>query len=822
MKFTDLIKKIMHTTPRRLINKAASFFSAAKYHAASLLPSKVSKPIPGIANLAKAVQETNGSWVYGNQHKPAVGIISDEYMFNYYKDALDLRIIRPSNVQEGLDGVCMLLYITCWRGMYDDELRGEQLHNHVVGGMFDAARAEGIPVVFTSIEDPSNYERFLGLAKKADFVFTTALEAVSRYKADTGNPNCHLLEFGVNPLVHNPVGISDALKAGRQNGLDGAFFAGSYMRRYKQRCKDMREIFDGVIDSGKQLVIADRNYGMAGYSYPLAYAKMAIKPINHLLLQNAHKLFRFSININSITDSETMCAMRTYELQALGCLVLSNYTLSISRIFPGIFICLSRAFVPELLNAYSEVDLAKFRAENLRVVMGKHTVYDRLNSLFSITGMPFAYMGPEVVVACDKITKELQSVFNRQSFKGAKLVHISQAPKEGASLVCYFDSATPHIYSPYHVEDLANAFKYANASFVTKDPGAPAGDYSFFFGAARFSYSMAKASFWEGNLAGEMVQGDGLRIDAADSTACAGRAADLAVIIPVYNNGNYLLGRCFRSLVRSSVFNRMMVYLVDDGSTDPETGLAMEYLAQSYPNVRCHYCEGGASGSASRPRNVGLEISSEAYVTYLDPDNEAVCDAYAKLLAKLEETGADFAFGPIVKMAEKTSTLGYLSKATVIGDTKNMLIKEKFRTHSIQACLARRDLLVSHNITNPVGAVGQDSLFFMQMCLYANSAVYITDPVHIYFAERAGSVVNTVNPDFFAKSLILEKEQAEILASHGVYNEYVEKRLDGFFEGWYLEKLKAVDAAQRQACIQILEEILALYSKSLSDYGVER
>ena len=37
------------------------------------------------------------------------------------------------------------------------------------------------------------------------------------------------------------------------------FFAGSWMDRYKNRCRDMNMIFSGVLESGIGMMIADRN-----------------------------------------------------------------------------------------------------------------------------------------------------------------------------------------------------------------------------------------------------------------------------------------------------------------------------------------------------------------------------------------------------------------------------------------------------------------------------------------------------------------------------------------------------------------------------------
>src|SRR5699024_7575417 len=106
----------------------------------------------------------------------------------------------------------------------------------------------------------------------------------------------------------------------------------------------------------------------------------------------------------------------------------------------------------------------------------------------------------------------------------------------------------------------------------------------------------------------------------------------LSVVIPIYNNGPHLLHKCIKSLHRSSIFDQMELVMVDDGSTDIDTIHAINALEKELEWVQVYRYEPGGSGSASRPRNKGLELASCDYITYLDPDNEALNDAYVKLL----------------------------------------------------------------------------------------------------------------------------------------------------------------------------------------------
>src|SRR5690625_7421597 len=99
------------------------------------------------------------------------------------------------------------------------------------------------------------------------------------------------------------------------------------------------------------------------------------------------------------------------------------------------------------------------------------------------------------------------------------------------------------------------------------------------------------------------------------------------------------------SLRRFSIFDQMEIVLVDDGSTDIATVHAIDQLERELDWVQVYRYEPGGSGSASRPRNKGLELASCDYVTYLDPDNEAPNAASVKPLHTVREAAAPFAVG---------------------------------------------------------------------------------------------------------------------------------------------------------------------------------
>lgn len=825
-----LFVKLKHLTWRRVFNKMGQIMGNLSSNITfRKIPQQNFELYENFANLIEKISESNGSSYY-KKADLTIGIITDEFMYNYYKDSAHFLAIGHDNYKELVDnaGLDLLMYVSCWRGMYNNDWYGDELHGEIPG-VIRYANDRNITTIFQTIEDPTNYERYLPIAKECDYIFTTDKDCIPKYKVDTGNCNVFLLEYGVNPAFHNPIGMRKKYEESMQSKYDrsSVFFAGSWMDRYKNRCRDITLIFNGVLDSGTNLVVADRNVEvkLPGYKFPKRFRPFVIPAIDHTALQKVHKLFDFNVNINTVQDSSTMCAMRVYELQALGCLMLSNYSLAVSEIFPGLFMINNREEVGEILKKYSEIDLYQMQVENLRDVMTDKTVFDRLNYIFEKCGVNYVFPEQSVIVLCEEKTEHICYMFEQQKYDKKTLMTMEQYRFSGTSdgfIACFRDD---YEYDEYYLTDMLNAFKYCDVDYVTKDATCIGAEYDFIEGKADIYVSVFKSTCFShiSELYDDKVQGKGFRLDpfgVNESRRLTGDRKEIAVIIPIYNNGRYLQGRCFRSLLRSSVFDKMQIYLIDDGSDDEETLAVIQKLENRYDNVTTYFFDQGGSGSAARPRNKGIEISKEPYVTYLDPDNEAVSDGYAKLYEKIQQTDVDMAFGAIFMRAtsEKLMRIGYLFQDRLIKNPRELLIAENFRSQSIQACMIKRTLITEHSLQNPEGAFGEDTFFFHELMLNAQYVYYLNEPIHMYYAQRLNSSINDVGSSFFQKSFILEKYQRAQLEKYELVEEYIERKLDYFTINWYIEKLSDCRPDERESCINVIDQIVKLYGKTIQDY----
>jgi glycosyltransferase involved in cell wall biosynthesis len=102
-----------------------------------------------------------------------------------------------------------------------------------------------------------------------------------------------------------------------------------------------------------------------------------------------------------------------------------------------------------------------------------------------------------------------------------------------------------------------------------------------------------------------------------EDNRAAGSAKMISVIVPVYNQAEYLRD-CLDSLVAQTIPKEQLeVLLINDGSTDGSEEICREYCAQySYMTLHSKPNEG-----LSATRNYGLRLAKGKYLLYLDSDD---------------------------------------------------------------------------------------------------------------------------------------------------------------------------------------------------------
>lgn len=317
-----------------------------------------------------------------------IGIISDEMTYENFSYECQLYSLTPNNWRKVISENRIDLFLCesawegrkkdhqCWRGRIYKNSRVKFETRKELFRIIKACRERNIPTVFWNKEDPTYFDHpkhdFVDTALHFDYIFTTARECVECYRKK-GHRNVGVLTFGFSPNLYNP-----------QNSIpkeEKAVFAGSWFAEDEKRCKALTEIFDNILKKNIPLVIYDRQSGKktSRRSYPEKYKPYIHPAISQKDLGRIVKSCSFAININTVTDSESMFARRVYELMASNVYVISNDSNAMEKNLQGRY-GKKEIDIPE--------DLADICRSNVNYVFQNCTNRSRLESMLLQMNFP--------------------------------------------------------------------------------------------------------------------------------------------------------------------------------------------------------------------------------------------------------------------------------------------------------------------------------------------------------------------------------------------------------------------------------------------------
>lgn len=109
----------------------------------------------------------------------------------------------------------------------------------------------------------------------------------------------------------------------------------------------------------------------------------------------------------------------------------------------------------------------------------------------------------------------------------------------------------------------------------------------------------------------------------------------ISVIVPVYNADNYL-GNCIESLINQT-YKELEIILINDGSTDESENIMNEYALKDQRVKVRHLKNEGVSNA----RNVGLDIATGKWISFVDSDDWADLNMLSFAMEKATESNAD-------------------------------------------------------------------------------------------------------------------------------------------------------------------------------------
>lgn len=358
-----------------------------------------------------------------------VAMVVDEFTYNSFKYECNPFPVEPSNWREIFEknDIDLFLCESAWSGT-DNERRpwkgqvycSTNFKNENRGALLEIlayCNNNGIPTVFWNKEDPTHYpdkiHNFVDTAVKFDHVFTTDKGCVEKYKKDYGHKSIHCLMFATQPRLFNPIE-----KFNRTNEI---IFAGSWYNQHPTRCEEMGAILDCIVKSEYPLKIYDRHSETndPNHFFPDRFKKYLNPCLPHEKMEIAYKSSKYALNINTVTDSDTMFARRVFELMSSNTLVISNYSKGMEELFGKDV---------EFTDGKSEIKLGdsdRKRERCLYNVLRYHTYKQRFKQILTDSNIAF-----------EEDKDDITLIFNINGIKDAESKHkkfedIDYADKKG-------------------------------------------------------------------------------------------------------------------------------------------------------------------------------------------------------------------------------------------------------------------------------------------------------------------------------------------------------------------------------------------------------
>lgn len=426
-----------------------------------------------------------------------VAAIMDEFTFASYAPECNLMQLSVDGWQGELEAFApQLVFIeSAWRGK-DDRWGSKVGHlSAEVVGIVQWCRAHGVPTVFWNKEDPVHFETFLNTAKHFEYVFTTDIDCIHRYKAALGHDRVYLLPFACQPTVNHPIE--------KYPRKDAFCFAGAYYVRYPDRTRDLGNFMTSLAQH-RPVEIYDRNFGKddPNYQFPPEYRPFIVGNLPFHEIDKAYKGYRYAINLNSIKQSQSMFARRVFELLASNTITVSNFSRGVRLLFGDLVITSDDGaeILQRIRGLGDGAALRKFRLAGLRKVMQGHTYLDRF--AYVVAKAQGGHAPPQVlprvlVTALAQDQRQFDAIvaaFSRQHYAQAELALVTaagftpaQAPADARVRVlaqsaiengtlAQLAGDTPWIapmvaddhYGANYLTDLALATRYSQAAIIGK------------------------------------------------------------------------------------------------------------------------------------------------------------------------------------------------------------------------------------------------------------------------------------------------------------------------------------------------------------------
>lgn len=337
-----------------------------------------------------------------------VGAIMDDFSLQAWGHEFDVVELKPSYQPSVLDDLDMLFVESAWNGNHGSwqyQLTGSKAPSESLRRLVSDCQERGIPCVFWNKEDPPHFDDFLDNARIFDIVFTSDSGLIEKYTSELGHDRVFPLSFAASASVHNPIRITGMHQQG------DVAFAGMY---FTHKFPERREQMDLLLTAASR-ASAKMEHGFDIYSrfqgdderyqFPAPLDEHVVGSLPYDKMLSAYQMYKVFLNVNSVVNSESMCARRVFEITASGTPVISTSSAAIPRFFSADEVGIAEEpkqaewLIRSLVNSQHVRDRMVHKAQ--RKIWAQHTYEHRAHAVLTAAGFTDIYdpyQAPSVTV----------------------------------------------------------------------------------------------------------------------------------------------------------------------------------------------------------------------------------------------------------------------------------------------------------------------------------------------------------------------------------------------------------------------------------------
>ncbi|WP_418606725.1 glycosyltransferase family protein [Georgenia sp. SUBG003] len=303
--------------------------------------------------------------------------------------------VTPDGWREQLaDGVDLLFVESAWHGTdgaWQYHLTGPTAPREPLRELVAWCRAQGVPTVFWNKEDPVHYADFLPAARLFDHVLTTDVTRLPDYVRDLGHERVGVLPFAAQPAIHNPV------RPGRGHQERDVAFAGTYFAdKFPERRAHLDLLLGAAAAAGDRmehgLEIFSRFLGGEDrYQFPRPLSRRVVGSLDYSRMLSAYRAYKVFLNVNTVTESPSMCARRILEVTASGTPVVTTPARAVVTFLPedAVAVVSEQAEAANTVRALVRSPELRDRMTHLgqRRIWSRHTYAHRADHVLDIVGI---------------------------------------------------------------------------------------------------------------------------------------------------------------------------------------------------------------------------------------------------------------------------------------------------------------------------------------------------------------------------------------------------------------------------------------------------